>query len=133
MKRTRRRAPYNPEGRTNFPRRGLPGVYLIYDGEVPVYIGHGKDVYKPLYRHFQSWTDSTQVRVTYPKTGYLVRVVYVKTLTIAQKLEKALILKYGPRDNPYKFEQYSLTADLDRLATSAENAPWMPTNEETPF
>lgn len=135
MKRTRRRPPYKPDGRTNFPHRGTPGVYLIYGegNEKPTYIGHGKDVYKPLYRHFQSWTDSTQVRVTYPKRGPLVRVIYCRTLQQAQKLEKALVLKYQPKDNPYKFEQYSLTAELDALASSAESAEWMPTGEDAPF
>jgi hypothetical protein len=93
----------------------------------------GGDVYKPLYRHFQAWNDPTQVRVTYPKSGYLVRVIYTRTRAQAERLERALVLKYKPKDNPYKFEQYELTDALSTLAESAENAPWMPSGEDAPF
>lgn len=132
MKRTRRRPPYKPDGRTNFPVKA-PGVYMIHDGPEPVYIGFGKNVYRALYRHFQRWDDPKQVRVTYPKHGHTVRVVYTTDARKAERLERALILKYKPRDNPNKLSNYTLTDTLKNLANAAENAPFTPTGEPAPF
>jgi excinuclease UvrABC nuclease subunit len=136
MKRTRKRPPYNANGRTNFPRRFTPGVYLITPegSDKPVYVGMGgADVYKPLYRHFQTWNEQGRDRVTYAKRGYLVRVIYTHTETQAQNLERALILKHQPRDNANKYDTFTLTDDLKKLAQDAESAGWMPTGEDAPF
>jgi hypothetical protein len=134
MKRTRRRPPYKPNGRTTFNVRGVPGVYVIYNGRSPVYVGQGRDVYRALYRHFQSWDDPKQVRVTYGKRGgYTVRVIYTTRHPQAVRLERALILKYKPQDNPTKLKTYELTDSLAALAESSENAPFMPSNDEAPF
>lgn len=84
-----------------------PGVYLIkVRGELR-YIGHSaSNVYKTLTRHFQSWEDRSQVRITYPKASYVTgRVVYTNTGRQAAQLETALILKHRPPDNPKKYEQ----------------------------
>lgn len=133
---TRKRPPYLTGGRTAFPHRGTPGVYLIFPigADAPVYVGHGRDVYKPLYRHFQRWEDPSQVRVTYPKQGYAVRVVYTKTLEQAVKLERALILKHRPKDNPNKLTQYEISPAEERTVDAMDAAPFgsVPT-EEAPF
>lgn len=134
MKRTRRRRPYTREGRTSFPARNQPGAYLIHDqrGHI-VYVGMGaEDVYKALYRHFQTWNDKTRERVTFPRS-FTVRVVYTKTPAWARKLERALILKHRPSGNPNKLEQYELTDALARVAERADNADWMPSTEAAPF
>lgn len=90
-----------------FNLRGKAGVYMIYDKNSTLrYVGFsGYDVYKTMYRHFQSWNDPRQIRVTYPRFGgYKVRLIYCSTAKQAAKLEKALILKYSPPDNPNKYE-----------------------------
>jgi excinuclease UvrABC nuclease subunit len=108
-RRTRALTPYNKEGKANFPARNKSGVYLIYKGETLTYIGHSKsDLYKTMYRHFQSWNDRTQIRVSYKQDSqYKVRVIYCSP-TNAVKLEKALIVKYKPKDNPEKYDLFTL-------------------------
>lgn len=134
MKRTRRRPPYKPDGRTNFPVRDVPGVYIIFDkNERITYVGYGsKEVYKPLYRHFQVWNDRTRERTTFPRS-YTVRVIYTRTAAQAARLERALIVKHRPPGNPNKLEQYELTTAMEQLAESGENAPFLPSGEDAPF
>jgi len=90
-----------------------PGVYLIkVNGEIK-YIGYSyTNVYKTILRHFQSWNDPTQVRITYPKSSNVTaRIVYTNTGKQAEKLERALILKLNPADNPNKYEKYQTTLE----------------------
>ncbi len=91
---------------TNFRyTAGKSGVYLIYRDSKPAYIGMSKtNVYRTMYRHFQSWDDPLQKRVTYSKRSksITVRVVLCTPLQ-AHNLEKALIKKYKPKDNPNKY------------------------------
>jgi len=84
------------------------GVYLIKHNNEIVYIGYSAgSLYKTVTRHFQSWNDRHQVRVTYPQTeAYKIRIVYTRTGTQAAHLERALILKYKPKDNPNKYDSY---------------------------
>ena len=93
--------------RSNIKR---PGVYIIKVAGDIRYIGYSaKNVYKTLLRHFQAWDDPYQVRITYPKSSNVTaRVVYTNTGKQAQKLEKALILKLNPPDNPNKYKSYQL-------------------------
>jgi len=107
MKKTKFKPPYKTEKgkrRATFSRQKFDraGVYLIKDrnGKI-VYVGHSQtSVYDTMYRHFQSWNDN-QRRVTYPKTGYTVRVV-TTTPKQAVNLESLLIQKHKPKDNKYK-------------------------------
>lgn len=103
--------PYDEDGKTNFGLRNKAGVYLIYNDTELRYIGYsGTDVYKTMYRHFQSWKDKTQVRVTYKNIKYVkCRIVYCNNSKQAEELERALIVKYKPIDNPNKYDQYILT------------------------
>lgn len=107
----RRVKPYQANGKTTFNLRNRTGCYMIYRGDVLLYIGYsGTDLYKTLYRHFQKWNDKTQVRVTYSNLKDItVRVIYTTTKNHAQRLEKALINKYKPKDNPQKYEAYEPT------------------------
>jgi excinuclease UvrABC nuclease subunit len=92
------------------------GVYLIYPigSQKAVYIGMSStNLYRTATRHFQSWDDPKQVRVVYPKQGYNIRIVLCTPLQ-AERLERALIVKYKPKDNPNKYLQYTLT-DKDRF------------------
>lgn len=146
MKKTKTGPPYHNDGRTRFPQRGVAGAYLIYkDGiwKTLRYVGYSStDVYKALYRHFQTWNDDREQyrpgagkrkRVTYPKDGYLVRVVYCRTGAEALALETALILKHQPPDNLEKFEGYQLNAYADSLLKKEGSAAYLRRDEEDPF
>lgn len=87
--------------------RRRPGVYMIKVNGTLRYIGYsGTHVYKTLIRHFQAWDDPRQVRITYPRATYVTaRVIYTNTARQAAALEKALIIKYQPTDNPEKYRQ----------------------------
>lgn len=115
----RRTRPYFANGKTAFNIQNRPGVYLIYRGETIVYIGFsGSNLYKAMYRHFQQWRDSQQVRITYDRNDpkITVRVVYTMNGHQAAKLERALIVKYSPKDNPQKYIEHQLTnADEQKL------------------
>ena len=113
--------PYRKNGKTAFPEsQKKKGVYIIkIDGKI-AYIGmSGYNLYKTLYRHFQSWNDKTQKRISYvdllnSKSKILVRIIYTNTVSQAANLERALILKYKPTDNPDKLELF------DELATQRQ-------------
>jgi hypothetical protein len=99
--------PYTADGKTKFPERGKTGVYLIKENGKIVYIGYSlNDLYKTMYRHFQTWNHTGQEVVSYNAKGsdtYTVRVVYC-TPSQADRLERYLIRKHKPRDNKYIYE-----------------------------
>lgn len=134
MKRSKLVAPYSANGNTNFPLRNKSGVYMIYENRKLVYVGYSSfDVYKAMYRHFQRWNDNTQVRVIYPNSENIkVRLIYCTPLQ-ADRLEKALILKYKPRDNPNKYEQYTMDYQEAKTLEKFEDSPIIYNNIETPF
>lgn len=118
MIKTQFRPPYKKNGRTSYPQAGKAGVYIIKKNGVVVYVGMSQsNVYKTLYRHFQSWSDPTQKRVTYQsqltnRNKFLVRVIYT-TPAQALRLEKYLIIKLKPKHNPDKLKSYQLkTTDV---------------------
>lgn len=111
--------------RTNLASaKGKAGVYLIKERGKIVYIGHSaSDLYKTALRHFQSWTDPTQERVTYegkPLDNYTIRLV-ITTPKQAPALEKKLILRHNPRDNWQKYESYILTAYDEQTLDTYDN------------
>jgi len=99
--------PYNKDGKTNLiVLKNKSGVYLIknYETDELKYIGFSaSNLYKTILRHFQAWPDRTQIRVTFNKTDYVVRVVLCSPAK-AEKLEKALIERYSPADNPREYK-----------------------------
>ena len=136
MKKTRFKPPYDKKGKTNFRFTDKKaGVYLVKnkDGKI-VYIGMSKsNLYKTMYRHFQSWKDSSQIRIVYPKHGYTVRVV-LTTPKRAYLLERALILKIKPKDNPHKLELFTVTnQEKTALKQYEEKSDWFEVREDTPF
>jgi len=111
-----------------------PGTYLIYKNSKLVYVGFSSyNVYKTMYRHFQRWNDPTQVRVIYNPNdpGIKVRVIYT-TAARSKKLEKALILKYAPKDNPEKYNSYVLDKKSEKVLNDAENE-FTAINDDLPF
>lgn len=112
MIKTRLKAPYT-KGKCTFKARNKAGVYLIYKNTELVYVGYSaSNCYKSFYRHFQSWNDKRQQRVVYNPTDESIktRIIYTNTAAQADKLEKALIIKYRPKDN---IQQYWLNYETD--------------------
>lgn len=111
MKKSKLLTPYNSKGKTNFPARKKSGVYMIFKNKTLRYVGFSaSDVYKSLYRHFQTWNDRTQARVVYKNLeGIKVRIIYTGKKEAAN-LEKGLIIKYKPTDNP---NQYWINYNMD--------------------
>lgn len=107
------RPPYQKNGKTTFPERERPGVYIIKEDNKIVYVGFSSNnLYRTMYRHFQRWHHRFQPVVTYSnrikEKAYTVRVIYC-TPKQADKLEKMLIKKYQPRDNDLSYIDYEPT------------------------
>lgn len=120
--------PYTSDNKTTFREaQGKSGVYLIKNGGEITYIGHSKtNLYRTLYRHYQSWDDPTQLRVVYPKQSTTVRIIYT-TPAQAERLERYLINRYQPRDNEQKIKDYAATqqdkADYEKYKEAEEFEP----------
>lgn len=86
------------------------GVYIIKRNGVISYIGYSAtNLEKTCLRHFQSWEDTKQVRVTYKyRANCTVRLI-ICTPARAAKLERALIVRHEPKDNPDKLKHYKTT------------------------
>lgn len=77
-----------------------------------------------MYRHFQKWDDPSQKRVTYTSLSEItVRVIYTINASLAQKIEKALIVKYQPIDNPMQYDSHELTTSDKQKITAFINEP----------
>lgn len=108
--------PYLSNGKTRFPDRKKCGVYLIRENGKIVFVGYSEnDLYRTMYRHFQTWNHTGQEVAVYqgnfkgsgagrsqsrykPDNKITVRVVY-GTAKQARALEIWLIQKIKPRDN----------------------------------
>lgn len=87
------------------------GVYLIMNAKSGAveYVGNSaSDLYKTMYRHFQSWKDKQQYRATFPKNGYLARVILIEKPEHIYELEKYYIHKFKPKANEQKYLSYEL-------------------------
>ena len=90
--------------------RNVGGVYIVYDlyGKVK-YIGmSGNNLYRTMYRHFQEWRASDQIRITYNPDKVKVAVTYCTDEEKIYKLEKALIIRYRDKfklDNPNQYRE----------------------------
>lgn len=99
---TKAKKPFNNGTRIK-NKKGKPGVYLIYKNGELRYVGYsGYNVLKTMYRHFNSWANSKQVRIVFKQADETikVRIVYTNTPTQAYNLEQALLKKYNTIDNP---------------------------------
>ena len=90
--------------------RNVGGIYIIYDLYQNVkYIGmSGNNLYRTMYRHFQDWKSSNQIRVTYNPNRVKVAVTYSTDINKIYDLEKALIIKYRDKfklDNPNQYRE----------------------------
>jgi excinuclease UvrABC nuclease subunit len=120
MKKYKSFPPYLANGKTTFPNtKEKPGIYQIFEAGKLVYIGMStKNLYKTMYRHFESWHHRSQPVISYAdrmkRNRYTVRVTLCTALQ-AVKLERLLIKKYKPRDNSQQFDIYDLTPSDIRL------------------
>jgi len=114
-------SPYDANGSSNLNfATHRSGVYLIYKNGKLRYVGYsGINLYKTCTRLFQRWTKKYGVVTTYygqDMSAFKVRVILCSSAR-AEKLEKALIIKYKPKDNPDKLKGY----DLNRYEVNAYN------------
>ena len=125
MKQTKFFKPYAKPGSTNLKfTDGKAGVYILKRKGTtkPLYVGMSQsNLYKTITRHFQSWPDASQVRVTYSQKSDIVIRVILTTPKQAERLERYLILKYKPSDNPGKVAQYELNLYDKTVVTAFEN------------
>lgn len=123
---------YDDDGNTNFlSSKNKSGVYLIKNGNEITYVGHSQsNLYRTMYRHFQSWKDK-QYRVVYDKQGPRARVIFT-TPSQAPKLEAALINKYKPVDNIHKMESLydANERQVDNSLNEYLHAQEIPENEQ---
>jgi len=135
MKKFKFQPPYKAPGKTTFPgTRNRSGVYLIKEDGKIVYIGYsGSNLYRTMYRHFEAWSHSQKV-VTYKgmmkSKNYTIRVVLCTTIQAA-RLERALIIKYQPRDNDEKYKGYQLKFPDEKIRDEYFNSDTLLT--EIPF
>ena len=132
---------FKPNGRSsniNYAA-GKAGVYLIYEDGKLVYIGHSKtQLEKTCLRHFHPFNDTNrQQRVYYPaRQNMKVRIV-LTTPDRAENLEKGLIIKNQPRDNPDKLSKYlgKVPVSCEEAMAAYERADAAPIQvmEEAPF
>lgn len=151
----RRNAKYNIS-RKDY--KDATGVYIIKEDGVIIYVGSSyrikvngtyskPSLYKTIIRHFQSWkkseiiNPSTGRKIPYPRISYRskvrkhtysIRVIKCKSKSIAEKLEKALVIKHNPRDNKAKYESYQIPIEF---ITAYEESPALTDAdfEEVPF
>lgn len=104
------------------------GVYLIYENDRVVYVGHSRsNLYKTITRHFQAWDDPTQRRVTYVNgklSGIYTVKVYLTKPSDAPILEEKYIMQYLPRDNEEKIEM-ATERQMERVNARAEQATYI--------
>lgn len=112
-----RAKPAYKNSRPTFKTRRRPGVYMIYVNGTLRYVGFSRyDVYRTMYRHFQSWQDSRQIRIIYPRHPEVkIRVIYTNTPKQAATLERALRIKYQPTDNPQQLLNVEPTRQEERI------------------
>lgn len=110
------------------------GVYLIFRNATLRYVGYsGYNVYKTLYRHFQSWNDPNQIRSVYsPNDEQIkVRVIYCNN-SKAKKLESALIIKFQPIDNPDKLSNLIIDKNEKKVLIELDDE-FVTFNGDLPF
>lgn len=125
--------------------RNVGGVYIIYDLNLKVkYIGmSGNNLYRTMYRHFQEWGTSNQIRITYNPGKIKVAVTYCTDEEKIYKLEKALIIRYRDKvklDNPNQYREKKqdkyikgILEEFEELKSNPVIVAESEDNEETPF
>jgi hypothetical protein len=111
-----------------------PGIYIIRStitGKI-TYIGmSATNVYKALYRHFQTWNDFTHRRVVYlDYHNYEIRVILC-TREQAVICERRLIKLYKPIDNAEFYEDWNFNDVTPNMAL--EPIEYLKETSECPY
>ena len=103
----------------------------------------GNNLYRTMYRHFQDWRASDQIRITYNPDKVKVAVTYCTDEEKIYKLEKALIIRYRDKvklDNPNQYREKKqdkyikgVLEEYEELNTNPVIVADPEDNEETPF
>lgn len=119
------------------PFSGKPGVYIIKEDDVIVYVGMSQsDVVKAMYRHFYFWGPDYR-QPNHRRITYLDLDAHKYECTMfdvsqseAVSIERGIIVSLRPRDNFDRFEGY-----LDELQRSQNEQPVVENdeNEDLPF
>lgn len=123
---------------TSFNLRNVGGVYLIFKSGKLVYCGKSRNnLYKTMYRHFQNWETSNQTRVVYKNLKDITcQVIYLNKIRDIDNLEKAIILKHKPKDNPQKYNNYlpdEKEEEIYDIASGLKIKPIITNEEDDPF
>ncbi len=98
--------------------RHRSGVYLIKENDKLVYIGVSlKNLYKTVYRHFETWNHPTQDVTVYNTSGkkkYKFKAVFCSAIQ-AHTLEKVLINKLKPRDNKHTHTDFVINTYAQKI------------------
>lgn len=126
--------PYDKAGKPVFSHAvfsKMAGVYLIKKGAAVVYVGHSRyNLYKTLYRHFQTWNHSQEPVVTYAGRMKDIKVrIFVTSHTAVQKWEKYFINKYKDLDNITRPKYYKEDKDAEPFFKEA----YANADQEAPF
>lgn len=130
---------YKNEKVTFSKLKGKRGIYFIISkrSNAVRYVGFsGSDIYKTALRHFESWKDRTQVRVTYNRTGYKLKFfIFPNTATREQihRYERILIRAIKPKDNPIMYKEPIYTATDENAKIKREIAKLEAMKKETTF
>lgn len=139
MKRSKLLSPYKKTDKgkkTTFDIWQKSGVYIIYEKRKIVYVGESSNnLYRTMYRHFQSWNDESQYRATFDPNKVKVRVILCTALQAA-KLEAALILKYYPQKNKDLYKGFKMDSSEEKILEkfeSLKDSPIVEYTTEVPF
>ena len=128
MRKSTWKEPYTTKGRTNFRwTYGKTGAYIIKSKKTNqiLYVGYSAyNLYRTLYRHFQSWDDPSQHRATYGKHNTKVQVI-LSPASKAHELEIELVKRKNPRDVQYKYKgQTKMNPSINKSYKEAKNIPF---------
>ena len=131
MKKSKFTEPYkkvNKQDKTNFRNTWKKsGAYIIKDKNTNkiLYVGSSRtNLYKTMYRHFQSWEDK-QKRAVYGKYKTKVRVILTSPQR-ARNLEIGLVKKYSPRDIDNKYRQLEINYNIKKAERDYKEADIIP-------
>ncbi|MEL6193937.1 MAG: GIY-YIG nuclease family protein [Bacteroidota bacterium] len=125
----------------NYITKACCGVYIIRSKQTKkiLYVGFsGKDLYKTLYRHFQSWEDPKQYRTTYankyayeimvvlhpnPNIMFMLEQYYIDRLKPRDTMDKSINKKFGFSERPISREDLDFSGAIPRPSRSTAYKP----------
>jgi hypothetical protein len=120
--------PYIKPRQTRFiSSRWQAGVYLIKENGTLVYVGYAGECNKVAPAPYR-----VSYRQQMSSNTYEVRLIHCSKKQ-ASRLEKVLILRYNPRDNRIKYQQYELDKWDKRIENTYAAIEAVEQGEDAPF